>query len=218
MGFLTSRPAVSWPGRPSSPPNLPSAGARVRRVGVPVWDARGVTDPFTIALIAELGKKTGVCWLRYDEPGGAPPRQRAVWHVWYDDALHLVAGGDEQQLPGIADAERVEVTMRSKENGGRLVTWVGDVSVVRPADEAWEDVTSALVSDRLNLDDLSTAKDTWAADSVVVRIDPTAEVLERPGDLSDEAHVAPPLPTPATTRGALPRVLHRRQRRRRDLS
>ena len=187
-----------------------------------------MTDAFTTALIAELGKKTGVCWLRYAqtqnqpahqaEGGAAAPSERAAWHVCYDDALHLVAGGREQELPGIADAGRVEVVMRSKESGGRLVTWVGRVSVVHEGDEAWEDVTTALVADRLNLDDLATAKQEWAADSVVVRIEPTGEVVERPGELTDEAHSAPPQPTPATTRGALPRVLHRRQRRRRDLS
>ena len=172
-----------------------------------------MTDAFTTALIAELGKKTGVCWLRYAERESTSPRERPAWHVWYDDALHLVAGGKEQELPGIADAERVEVVMRSKESGGRLVTWVGSVSVVEPGDEAWEDVTTALVADRLNLDDLATAKQEWADGSVVVRIDPTGEVLEQPGELSDAAHSATPPPTPATTRGALPRVLHRRQRR-----
>jgi len=180
-----------------------------------------VTDPFTRALIAELGKKTGVCWLRYAEPGapsGTQARTRAAWHVWYDDALHLVAGGKEQQLPGIADVEHVHVVMRSKEDGGRLVAWVGSVSVVKPTDEAWDDVTSALVADRLNLDDLARAKGEWAAESVVVRIEPTGELLEQPGALSDDAHAAPPPPTDATTRGPLPRVLHRRQRRRRDLS
>jgi hypothetical protein len=190
----------------------------LQHVRLAVWEARSVTDTFTTALIAELGKKTGVCWLRYAGPEDSAPRTRAAWHIWYDDALHLVAGGNEQPLPGIADADRVEVIMRSKENGGRLVTWVGSVSVVRPTDEAWEDVTTALVSDRLNLDDLNTVKPEWAADSVVVRIDPTGELLEQPGSLSDEAHSAPPPATDATTRGALPRVLHRRQRRRRDLS
>ncbi len=178
-----------------------------------------MTDAFTTALIAELGKKTGVCWLRYDDPSGSTPaRARAAWHVWYDDALHLVAGGDEQPLPGIAKAERVEVVMRSKENGGRLVSWVGRVSVVRPDDDAWDDVTTALVTDRLNLEDLTTVKDEWARRSVVVRIDPTGDLVEQPGALSDDAHNAPPAPTSATTRGALPRVLHRRQRRRPGLS
>jgi hypothetical protein len=171
-----------------------------------------VTEAFTTALIAELGKKTGVCWLRYDG------RPRAAWHLWYDDALHLVAGGQEQPLPGLTDVDRVEVTMRSKENGGRLVTWVGRPSVVRPEDEAWDAVTDALVSDRLNLPDLGAAKDEWAAHSVVVRIDPTGETLESPGSLSDDDHAAPPAPTGATTRGALPRVLHRRRRTRPDLS
>lgn len=179
-----------------------------------------MTDTFTTALIAELAKKTGVCWLRYDEPdraAGAGP-SRAAWHVWYDDALHLVAGGKEQPLPGLADVDRVEVTMRSKENGGRLLTWVGRPSVVRPGDEAWDPVTDALVSDRLNLEDLSTTKDEWATHSVVVRVDPTGELLEEPGSLSSGDHSAPPPPTAATTRGVLPRVLHRRKRDRPQLS
>ena len=177
-----------------------------------------MTDAFTTALIAELGKKTGVCWLRYDEPSGSTPRTRAAWHIWHDDALHLVVGGDEQPLPGLAKAERVVVVMRSKENGGRLVSWVGRVSVVGPADESWDEVTTALVTDRLNLEDLNTVKDEWARRSVVVRIEPTGDLIEQPGALSDDAHNAPPVPTTATTRGALPRVLHKRQRRRPGLS
>jgi hypothetical protein len=180
-----------------------------------------VTDAFTTALIAELGKKTSVCWLRYDESAGqdsTPSRARAAWHLWYDDALHVVAGGDEQPLPGIANAERVEVVMRSKESGGRLLSWVGRVSVVRPSDEAWDEVTTALVADRLNLADLGTVKQEWADRSIVVRIDPTGELLEQPGDLSADAHNATPSETSATTRGALPRVLHRRQRHRPGLS
>ncbi|HSE08316.1 MAG TPA: hypothetical protein VLB29_06600 [Nocardioidaceae bacterium] len=178
-----------------------------------------MTDAFTTALIAELGKKTGVCWLRYDESAGqSNHRARAAWHIWYDEALHVVAGGDEQPLPGIVNAGRVEVVMRSKESGGRLVTWVGSVSVVSPEDEAWDEVTTALVAGRLNLEDLATAKKQWAENSIVVRIDPTGELLEEPGSLDDDPHNAPPRETGATTRGALPRVLHRRKRRRPGLS
>lgn len=173
----------------------------------------------TKALIAELAKKTGVCWLRYGAaPGAGAAPSHAVWHLWYDDALYVVSGGDEQPLPGIEDADRVEVTMRSKENGGRLVTWVGRRTEVRPEDEPWEPVTAALVGGRLNLEDLGTAARTWAQRSVVSRIVPTGETLEDPGSLSDDAHLAAPLPTPATTRGALPRVLHRRHTRRPKLS
>ena len=87
-----------------------------------------------------------------------------------------------------------------------------------PDDEAWDEVTTALVAGRLNLEDLTTVKDEWARRSVVVRIDPTGDLVEQPGALSDDAHNAQPVPTSATTRGALPRVLHRRQRRRPGLS
>lgn len=169
-------------------------------------------EAFVRGLVAELGKKTKVSWLRY--AGGT----HAVWHLWYDDALYVVSGGDEQPLPGIEQVSSVEVVMRSKDNGGRLVTWVGEASVVPPEDPTWEPVTAALVADRLNLDDLGTAAGVWARSSTVTRIAPTGEVVEAPGDLDDAAHLHAPKPTAATTRGPLPRILHRRVSRRPKLS
>jgi hypothetical protein len=171
-----------------------------------------VSDPLPLALVAELGKKTGVSWLRH------AGRTHPVWHVWLEDALCLVSGGTEQPLPDLADGERVEVVMRSKDNGGRLVTWVGAASVVRPGDPAWAPVTAALVGGRLNAPDLATAADGWARTSVVRRVVPTGEVVESPGALDDGDHRDEPPATPATTRGPLPRVLHRRVTRRPRLS
>jgi hypothetical protein len=171
------------------------------------------------ALIAELGKKTGVCWLTYERyPGAGVSETHAVWHVWLQDALYVVSDGTEQPLPGIASAERVEVTMRSKENGGRLLTWVATASAVLPDDELWEPVTAALVASRLNLPDLQAAAAGWARSSRVTRLAPTGDLVESPGALSDDAHLATPKPTPATTRGRLPKVLHRRVKRRPKLS
>jgi hypothetical protein len=172
-----------------------------------------VSDPaLHKALIAELAKKTGVSWVTYGD------RPHAVWHVWHEDALCLVSGGDEQALPDIGDGERVEVVLRSKDNGGRLVTWVGAAYVVPPDSEEWGPVTAALVPARLNTPDLATTAARWAATSVVRRIVPTGEVLEWPGALSDDPHLAPPPETPATTRAPLPKVLHRRVKRRPRLS
>jgi hypothetical protein len=173
------------------------------------------SEAFVDALVAELAKKTSTCWLRYDG------ETHAAWHAWVDGALCLVSGGEEQRLPGIEElgpGDRVEVIMRSKENGGRLVTWVAEPHVVRPGDELWEPVTTALVAGRLNLDDLGTAADEWAERSVVTRLVPTGELVEQPGALSADPHRAEPKPTPATTRGRLPKVLHRRVRRRPKLS
>ena len=169
-------------------------------------------DVFNAALIRELSKKTSVCWLRYD--GVDHP----AWHIWLDDAVYVVSGGNEQPLPEIEDVDAIEVVMRSKDNGGRLVTWVADVTVVQPSDELWGPVTKALVAARLNLEDLATAAGEWAEHSVVSRIAPTEELVESPGSLSDEAHLATPKPTEATTRGPLPRVFHRRHTRRPKLS
>jgi hypothetical protein len=182
-----------------------------------VTDAEGQPDAVTTALVAELGKKTGVCWLRYDG------REHAAWHVWFDDGtapagLAVVSGGPEQPLPGLDEVETVEVVMRSKESGGRLLVWVGAVEPVAPGDPLWGPVTEALAGQRLNLPDLATAADIWAEQSRVVRVVPTGEVREHPDDLDDRSLAAPPQPTGATTRGALPRVLHRRVRRRPRLS
>ena len=169
-------------------------------------------EDFTAALIAEVSKKTSVCWLRYDGV------EHAVWHTWLDGAVYVVSGGNEQPLPEIEDVSSVEVVMRSKDNGGRLVTWVADVTVVQTSDELWGPVTRALVSARLNLEDLATAAAEWAERSVVSRIAPTDRLVEFPGSLSDDAHLATPKATAATTRGRLPKVLHRRQKRRPKLS
>ena len=179
---------------------------------------------FTAARLAELAKKTSVCWLTYTSwtRAGEVTATHAVWHTWVEvdgeGALYVVSGGDEQPLPGVEQVDRVEVTMRSKENGGRLLTWVAEASEVTPADDAWEPATTALVAGRLNLADLGTAADGWARTSRVTRLVPTGELLEQPGALSDDAHRAVPRPTPATTRGPLPRILHRRVKRRPTLS
>lgn len=176
-------------------------------------------EALTAALVAELAKKTGVCWLAYDRWNRRETEHvpHAAWHVWLEDeeggALYVVHEGNEQPLPGLQDAERVEVVMRSKDNGGRLVTWVATPTAVLPDDPRWEPVTAALVGARLNLPDLKAAVAEWERSSQVTRLAPTGEVVEAPGALSDDAHLAEPRPTPAATRGRLPRALHRVRRR-----
>jgi hypothetical protein len=127
-------------------------------------------DPTTAALLSELGRRTDVCWVRHGEV------VQAVWHAWVDEpdggALVVVSGGDEQPFPEVPAGGPVEVTMRSKDTGGRLLTWAGRADVVRPGDEAWPAVTSALLARRLNLLDPATAAERWARTSVVRRVVP----------------------------------------------
>jgi hypothetical protein len=194
----TDDPADQPPGQPSTGPGdqppLPTAADPAARLRT--------------ALVAELATKSAVSWIRH---GG---RSHAVWHVWSEGALCLVSGGDEQPLPDVPDGEHVEVVMRSRDTGGRLLTWVARTSVVHPDDEQWEPTTTALVTARLNLDDPAGTPARWATSSVVRRLVPDGEFVESPGDLSVADHRAVPEATPATTRGPLPRVLHKRVERR----
>jgi hypothetical protein len=165
------------------------------------------------ALVEELMKKSGLCWVRL--AGG--DRDHAVWHLWQDGAAYVVSGGAEQPLPGVEEAETATVIARTKDSRQRMLAWRADVHTVRPDDPEWDTVVRALVASRLNLPDLHDAANRWARECVVTRLTPTGEVAESPDSLPGGDLAAPPVPTPATTRRGLPRVLHRRQTRRPDL-
>lgn len=127
------------------------------------------------ALVAECAKKSRVCWLTWGDPAGpaGPSQPRLVWHAWYDGAL-LVLSGDDQLLPGIGEATTAQVVMRSKDTGGRLVTWSGSVATVDPTSDSWDEHAAALLGVRLNLPDPAQTLARWRTHATVVRVAPTA--------------------------------------------
>ncbi|WP_030781129.1 hypothetical protein [Streptomyces sp. NRRL S-920] len=165
--------------------------------------------PLGPALIEEATKKSGLIWVQGE---GSPAR--ALWHVWHDGAAHLVGDGPgEQPLPGLVDGGRAEVTVRSKDKGGRIVAWTAEVAELAPRSEAWEAAVSELKGKRLNAPDAERMTSRWAEGCRVVRLTPRGAVTEMPsGSLA-----AAPLATGATTRRAvpagLPRLVFRRKRR-----
>ena len=137
-----------------------------------------VPESLVPALVAESARKSGVCWVGWD---GRPPR--LVWHAWYDGAL-VVLSGEDQELPGIESATTAEVVMRSKDTGALLVSWTGSVHVVDPASESWDGHAAALLGVRLNLPDPATSLRDWRTGATVVRIDPADTGEQRgPGPL-----------------------------------
>ncbi len=162
------------------------------------------------ALVEEVCKKSALVWVR---PRGAGHAQ-AVWHAWIDGAVHLVVGGQEQPLTGAPDGAEVDVTARSKDTGGRVVTFRAVVTELAPDSEAWAAVVAELHGKRLNAPDGEGQPARWARESRVLRLDPADPLVEGPGRLSHRSHAAEPVPSPATTRGPLPLVLGRRARRR----
>jgi hypothetical protein len=161
------------------------------------------------ALIEEAGKKSGLVWVA---PPGAPAR--AVWHVWHAGAACLVGDGPgEQPLHGLAAGDTVEVTVRSKDKGGRLVTWAATVEEPAPGCEVWQETVAELKGKRLNAPDGEAMTERWARECRVLRLVPAG----RTAPLPDGSLAAAPLPTPATTRepvpAGLPRLLKKRRRR-----
>jgi hypothetical protein len=163
------------------------------------------------ALVEETCRKSALVWLR---PDGSE-QAHAVWHAWVDGAVHVVSGGLEQPLPELADGTEVDVTARSKDTGGRLVTFRAVVTTVAPGSEAWDVVVPELHGKRLNSPDGEGQPARWARESRVVRIEPTGRLVEGPGHLSHRSHAAEPPGSPATTRGPLPFIVGRRARHRR---
>ncbi|OAR22407.1 hypothetical protein A8W25_20100 [Streptomyces sp. ERV7] len=162
------------------------------------------------ALVEEATKKSGLIWVR-----GTGTADRALWHVWHEGAAYVVGGGPgEQPLEGLADGGTAEVTVRSKDKGGRLVAWTAAVSEVAPDGELWAAVAVELKAKRLNAPDGEAVTARWARECRVLCLTPREAHTEMPsGSLA-----ARPVETPATTRrpipAALPRLLRKRKHKR----
>ncbi|WP_406399828.1 hypothetical protein OH805_12295 [Streptomyces sp. NBC_00879] len=160
------------------------------------------------ALVEEATKKSGLIWVR----GGGPAR--ALWHVWHEGAAHVVGDGPgEQPLPELANGATAEVTVRSKDKGGRLIAWTATVSELEPHSEAWESAVAELKGKRLNAPDAEQMKERWARECRVLRLEPQ----DAKTDFPSGSGAAAPLPTTATTRlpvpAGLPRLLLKRKRK-----
>ncbi|MEV6173399.1 hypothetical protein AB0L99_34970 [Streptomyces sp. NPDC051954] len=161
------------------------------------------------ALVEEATKKSGLIWVK--GPGGPA---RALWHVWHEGAACLIGDGPgEQPLPGLADGAAAEVTVRSKDKGGRLVSWAARVVELTPGSEQWDATVAELKGKRLNAPDGEAMTLRWSRECRVLRLEPTGATAALPdGNLA-----AAPLPTPATTRepmpAGLPRLLMKKRRR-----
>jgi hypothetical protein len=162
------------------------------------------------ALVEEATKKSGLIWVK----GAGAPAARALWHVWHEGAACLVGDGPgEQPLPGLADGGSAEVTVRSKDKGGRLVSFTARVAELAPESERWQAAVAELKGKRLNAPDGEAMPERWARECRVLRLEPAGPLLPLP----DGSLAQAPLPSPATTRrpvpAGLPRLLFRRRRR-----
>ncbi|MEV5337674.1 hypothetical protein AB0K93_04205 [Streptomyces sp. NPDC052676] len=167
------------------------------------------TELLDRALVEEATKKSGLIWVK-----GPGVPARALWHAWHEGAACVVGDGPgEQPLPGLTDGATAEVTVRSKDKGGRVVAWTATVVELAPGSEAWEAAVAELKGKRLNAPDGEAMPERWRRECRVLRLEPTGATLPLPEGSLAEA----PLPSPATTRrpipAALPRLLLKRRKR-----
>lgn len=160
------------------------------------------------ALVVEATRKSGLLWI-----GVAGRRPVPAWHLWRDDRSYVVSGPGEQPVPGLSEAESCEVTVRSTDKGGRIVTWRARVDRVEPDGDEWREVVPAMLAARLNLPDSAAAERRWAETAVVLRLTPTGELVEAGTTLPTGSLAAPPPPSPARTRTTVPFTFGRRRKR-----
>jgi hypothetical protein len=122
--------------------------------------------PDEAALIAEACSKSGVLWVRTVESA----RRYLAWHVWHNDAVHLVYGVEEQMLPLMSG--QVEVVVPSKESHARLVTFVAQAQLLSARSPEWEAAADALSAARLNTRDPQRQRDRWASGTLITRLVP----------------------------------------------
>jgi hypothetical protein len=163
--------------------------------------------PTDAALIAEVCSRSDLVWLR--PPGSA--RWRAAWHVWHDDAVCIVSGGGEQDLPVLGD--EVHVIGRSKETGARLVTFVASVETLSAGTEVWDHAAFALVAGRLNAREPQAQKQRWAEGGVVRLLRPVRLLTAGAGEDDAAAERAQVPRGPGTTLGKQPFHVGGRRRR-----
>lgn len=186
----------------------------VGAVAVPVPTGRlaAMTEELSAAeaaVVAEASRKSGLIWLRV-----AGHRPQAVWHLWHEDAVYVLHGGAEQPAPGLGEADTVAVSVRSKDNGARLVVFSAVVTELAPGSAEWETVVPLLAAKRLNAADGPAAPQRWAATSRVHRLAPIGPMLESWADPDTGSGAAEPPETPAATRVPMPSWLGRRRPRR----
>jgi hypothetical protein len=115
-------------------------------------------------------KKGSLCWLTIPQRDGRE-LTRPAWYVQQGPKLFVLTGEAEQQLPGLASASTVTVTVKSKDIKATIGTMPADVRVVTDEDE-FERIATLGMGTRLNLPDGDGALQRWKDTATIVELTP----------------------------------------------
>lgn len=144
-------------------------------------DARVATEEtFKKAL-----QKGDIMWVSVPAP---PPRRRIasgrkrsstthtqpVWFMWDKKAekVYLINGKGEQNVPGLPEQDKVEISARSKDIRSLVARVPAAVEVVPLGDERWDRLGKVALTTRLNLPDGDAALERWKRDCKLIELTP----------------------------------------------
>ena len=136
-------------------------------------DPPGETAPET-AVLDEALKKSTVVWIEVPGSGGTGGRAVPVWYGTLDGRVYVLTGGSEQHVPGLAEADLVLLSARSKELQSLVAKVEAAARVVPGSDPLFGRVVPVLLPRRLNLRDGEGAAERWRKESTLVELTPTA--------------------------------------------
>ena len=135
----------------------------------PPWSSGSETD-----VLEEALKKSTVVWVEVPGEGGTGGRAVPVWYGTLDGRVYVLVGGSEQHVAGLAEATRVVLAARSKEQQSLVAEVEASARVVAPNDPLYARVAPVLVPRRLNLRDGEQAVDRWRKESTLVELTPSS--------------------------------------------
>lgn len=163
------------------------------------------------ALTREALNKSDILWLRLGD------RERLTWFATGTGDLEghvlIVSGGVEADLGSLP--EQLEIVLRSKGDGGRLLTLRTRAQTITPDNPWWQPATTALLGERLNAP--ADLLDRWRDESTIWLLSPFGAPVQapgQPGPQGSERADAPITAGAAGTRVRRPWHLGGRSRRR----
>jgi hypothetical protein len=155
------------------------AADEIGRVPLAVLDEEPPGGPASeTAVLDEALKKSTIVWIDVPGPDGTNGRPVPAWYGTLDGHVYVLTGGSEQRIPGLAQADRVELVARSKELQSLVASVTADARVVPGSDPLFGRVTSVLLPRRLNLRDGEHAAERWRKECTLVELTPTGVPVE----------------------------------------
>lgn len=138
----------------------------------PPWSSGSGTSETDV--LDEALKKSTVVWVEVPGEGGTDGRAVPVWYGTLDGRVYVLVGGSEQHVAGLAEATRVVLVARSKEQQSLVAEVEASARVVAPGDPLYDRVAPVLLPRRLNLRDGEEAVDRWRKECTLVELTPSS--------------------------------------------